>query len=78
MKSSRVGRAAAQDVLKNIRQVKIWLGDRGSYPAMPWQYEAIIVRRTRTHQGARTLTMRDQLTRFEPMWTCWFTCPERA
>src|ERR1700730_18376047 len=38
-------RAAVQDVLaKNIKQVKIWLGDRGgSYPAMPYQvYDAVI------------------------------------
>jgi imidazolonepropionase-like amidohydrolase len=39
------GRAAVQDVVaKNIRQIKIWFGDRGgSYPAMPWQvFDAII------------------------------------
>lgn len=39
------GRAAVQDVAaKNIKNIKIWLGDRrGTYPAMPWQvYEAII------------------------------------
>jgi imidazolonepropionase-like amidohydrolase len=39
------GRAAVQDVAaKNIKQIKIWLGDRnGTYPAMPREvYEAIV------------------------------------
>jgi imidazolonepropionase-like amidohydrolase len=59
------GRAAVQDVLaKNIRQVKIWLGDRnGSYPAMPWQvYEAIIdeAHKNGIKVHAHATTIRDQ------------------
>src|SRR5262249_30986245 len=59
------GRAAVQDVVaKNIKHVKIWLGDRGgSYPAMPWQvFEAVIDEAhkngVRVHTHATTL--RDQ------------------
>jgi imidazolonepropionase-like amidohydrolase len=59
------GRAAVQDVLaKNIKQIKIWLGDRnGSYPAMPWQvYEAIIdeAHRNGIKVHAHATTIRDQ------------------
>jgi imidazolonepropionase-like amidohydrolase len=59
------GRAAVQDVAaKNIRHIKIWLGDRnGTYPAMPYQvYEAVI---EEAHKHAITVhahatTLRDQ------------------
>jgi imidazolonepropionase-like amidohydrolase len=59
------GRAAVQDVAaKNIKHIKIWLGDRGgSYPAMPYQvYEAII---DEAHKNAIAIhahatTLRDQ------------------
>jgi imidazolonepropionase-like amidohydrolase len=59
------GRAAVQDVVaKNIKHIKIWLGDRGgSYPAMPYQvYEAII---DEAHKNGITVhahatTLRDQ------------------
>lgn len=59
------GRAAVQDVLaKNIKQVKIWLGDRGgSYPAMPWQvYDAIIdeAHKNGMRVHAHATTIRDQ------------------
>lgn len=59
------GRAAVQDVLaKNIKRVKIWLGDRGgSYPAMPWQvYDAIIdeAHKNGMQVHAHATTMRDQ------------------
>jgi len=58
-------RAAVQDVAaKNIRHVKIWLGDRGgTYPAMPYQvYEAVI---DEAHKHGITVhahatTLRDQ------------------
>jgi imidazolonepropionase-like amidohydrolase len=58
-------RAAVQDVVaKNIRHIKIWLGDRGgSYPAMPWQvFDAVI---EDAHKGgvlvhAHATTIRDQ------------------
>ena len=59
------GRAAVQDVIaKNIRHIKIWLGDRnGSYPAMPWQvYEAIIdeAHKNNITIHAHATTLRDQ------------------
>jgi imidazolonepropionase-like amidohydrolase len=59
------GRAAVQDVLaKNIRRIKIWLGDRGgSYPAMPWQvYEAIIdeAHKNNIKVHVHATTIRDQ------------------
>jgi imidazolonepropionase-like amidohydrolase len=59
------GRAAVQDVLaKNIKRIKIWLGDRGgSYPAMPWQvYEAIIdeAHKNNIKVHAHATTIRDQ------------------
>ena len=59
------GRAAVQDVVaKNIKQVKIWLGDRnGSYPAMPWQvFDAIIdeAHKNGVKVHAHATTIRDQ------------------
>lgn len=59
------GRAAVQDVVaKNIRHIKIWLGDRnGSYPAMPYQvYEAVIdeAHKNRVTVHAHATTLRDQ------------------
>jgi imidazolonepropionase-like amidohydrolase len=58
-------RAAVQDVLaKNIKQVKIWLGDRGgSYPAMPYQvYDAVIdeAHKSGIKVHAHATTLRDQ------------------
>jgi imidazolonepropionase-like amidohydrolase len=58
-------RAAVQDVLaKNIKQVKIWLGDRGgSYPAMPYQvYDAVIdeAHKNGIKVHAHATTLRDQ------------------
>jgi imidazolonepropionase-like amidohydrolase len=58
-------RAAVQDVLaKNIKQVKIWLGDRGgSYPAMPYQvYDAVIdeAHKNGIRVHAHATTLRDQ------------------
>lgn len=58
-------RAAVQDVVaKNIKHIKIWLGDRnGTYPAMPYQvYEAVI---DEAHKHGITVhahatTLRDQ------------------
>jgi imidazolonepropionase-like amidohydrolase len=59
------GRAAVQDVVaKNLKHVKIWLGDRnGSYPAMPYQvYEAIIdeAHKSGVTVHAHATTLRDQ------------------
>jgi len=59
------GRAAVQDVAaKNIKRIKIWLGDRnGSYPAMPWQvYEVIIeeAHKSGIKVHAHATTIRDQ------------------
>src|SRR5262245_48860952 len=59
------GRAAVQDVAaKNIKRIKIWLGDRnGTYPAMPWQvYEAIIeeAHKSGIKVHAHATTIRDQ------------------
>ena len=59
------GRAAVQDVAaKNIKRIKIWLGDRnGTYPAMPWQvYEALIdeAHKNGIRIHAHATTIRDQ------------------
>jgi imidazolonepropionase-like amidohydrolase len=58
-------RAAVQDVVaKNIKHIKIWLGDRnGTYPAMPYQvYEAVIdeARKHGITVHAHATTLRDQ------------------
>jgi imidazolonepropionase-like amidohydrolase len=58
-------RAAVQDVVaKNIKQVKIWFGDRGgAYPAMPWQvYDAVVdeAHKNGVRVHAHATTMRDQ------------------
>ena len=49
---------------KNIRQVKIWLGDRnGSYPAMPYQVYEAVIEEARKHGikvHAHATTLRDQ------------------
>jgi imidazolonepropionase-like amidohydrolase len=58
-------RAAVQDVAaKNIKQVKIWLGDRGgSYPAMPYQVYDAAIDEAHKHGikvHAHATTLRDQ------------------
>jgi imidazolonepropionase-like amidohydrolase len=62
---AREARAAVKEIAsKNIRHVKVWIGDRNeSYPAMPHQvYEAIIedAHKNNIKVHAHAMTLRDQ------------------
>jgi imidazolonepropionase-like amidohydrolase len=62
---AREARAAVKEIAsKNIRHIKIWIGDRNeSYPAMPHQvYEAVIdeARKHNIMVHAHAMTLRDQ------------------